>query len=386
VDPLNSAPDTGKGPGANAAPDARVARDPVNRQLASPTDSTFETMIGHSKAGFRAPEKSPLRKLVEDLGMRVAGRTGVGLNRLLGSRAAGALGILTYHRIAPHVPGVPKPPHNVPPERFREQLAGLLDRGFAVWPLSRILQCRAQGDSSPRRTLAITFDDGFQTVYTHAWPILRELQLPATVFLTTAYRDSDRAFWFDSWGNTYRNRVPPETYRPLTSAQSRQMVQEGLVELGAHTHTHQDFRHRPEDLRRDLQTSVDILRSCFAQKEVAFAFPFGSNHLGYAGSELVTAAKQTGVVCGLTTESVVVDIRSDPFRWGRFTAFPWDTAATLAAKLHGWYSWAPRLRQQIARAFPEFRRRPRSSIRGFVESSGAQRTFVKHPNRGDRSP
>jgi len=285
--------------------------------------------------------------------MRVAGRAGVGLNRLLGSRIGGALGILTYHRISPNVPGLPKPPHNVPPGRLRQQLAGLLERGFTVWPLSRILDCRAQGAAIPPRTVVVTFDDGFQSVYANAWPILRELQVPATLFLSTAFLDSDDAFWFDSWGKAYCDRLPSETYRPLTSAQAEEMAREGLVELGAHTHTHEDFRHRPEDFRKDLQVSVDMVRSRFGLQDVSFAFPFGSTHHGFAGDELVATAKQTGVVCGLTTESVVVDIQSDPFCWGRFTAFPWDTAETLSAKLQGWYSWAPKLRRRIAAALPE---------------------------------
>lgn len=309
-------------------------------------------MIRQTPIGLQAPEKSRLRHIVDNAGMQVAGRAGVGLDWLLGSRVNGALGIITYHRIAPDVRGLPRMPHNVPPDRFCEQLTGLLARGFTVWPLSRILACRARGETIPPQTIAVTFDDGFQTVYTNAWPVLQKLQVPATVFLTTAYLDYEDAFWFDTWGTRYADRVAPEIYRPLTTDQARRMAERGLIELGAHTHTHEDFRHRPEEFRRDLQVSVDIVRSCFGQQAVTFAFPFGSGHHGFVSSELIGAAKQTGVTCGLTTENTVVDIRSDPFRWGRFTAFSWDTAATLAAKLHGWFSWAPKLRQRLARAIP----------------------------------
>ena len=41
---------------------------------------------------------------------------------------------------------------------------------------------------------------------------------------------------------------------------------------------------------------------------------------------LAAVAREVGAACGLTTESVLVDIRSDPFHWGRFNVFPWDTA------------------------------------------------------------
>lgn len=309
-------------------------------------------MIRALETPRRAPDKSALRHFLDDIGMRLAGRAGVGLNRLLGSRAAGSLGILTYHRIAAEVPGLPRPTHNVAPRRFREQLLGLRERGFRVWPLDRILAWRARGMPIPPRTIVVTFDDGFQTVYTTAWPILQELQIPATLFLTTAFLDSEAPFWFDDWGRRHRDRLPPETYRPLGSGECRRMAQDGLVDLGAHTHTHEDFRRRPEEFCRDLQLSVDTLHARFGQQHVAFAFPFGGVHQGFANEALVAAARRTGVTCGLTTQSCVVDIASDPFCWGRFTAFAWDTAATLAAKLEGWYSWAPQLRQRIARSLP----------------------------------
>ncbi len=45
---------------------------------------------------------------------------------------------------------------------------------------------------------AVTFDDGFETVYRHAWPVLQELRIPATVFLNTAYLDSPEPFPFDT--------------------------------------------------------------------------------------------------------------------------------------------------------------------------------------------
>jgi peptidoglycan/xylan/chitin deacetylase (PgdA/CDA1 family) len=295
------------------------------------------------------PAKPLVRKLVDELGIRAAGRLGVYLDLLLGRRVDERLGMLTYHRTAPPLPGAPEPLHNVAPERLRQQIAGLRARGFTFYPLSRVLDCRRRGVGVPRRTVVLTFDDGFETIYTWAWPVLREFEVPATVFLTTAYLDGDAPFPCDDWGMAYQDCVPPEWYRPLTSAQCLEMAAGALVELGAHTHTHEDFRCRAEAFRKDLQISVDILRTRFGRREVPFAFPYGSPHRGFTSRELAQAARQTGVVCGLTTESTAVDLASDPFCWGRFNVFPWDTGATLAAKLDGWYGWAPKLRQQIAR-------------------------------------
>lgn len=297
-----------------------------------------------------APEKPRLRKGLEELLMRAAGRGAAGLNALLGSRAGGALGILTYHRTAEAVPGIPRPLHNVAPSVFRRQLAGLLDRGFRVWPLAKALDHLSRGVTIPRQTIVITFDDGFASVYHHAWPVLRELGLPATVFLCTAYLDSAAPFPFDAWGMEFRDSAPVDAYRPLTLEECRRMGQDGLIEFGAHTHTHRDLRNQPEEFQHDLQTSVNIVRELFDLDRVTFAFPYGSLFDGFAGGRLAAAARGAGVVCALTTEPALVTAECDPFHWGRFNVFAWDTAATLAGKLEGWYSWAPRLRKQCARA------------------------------------
>ncbi len=318
--------------------------------------SNVQNTAEHGTHAFPwVPEPPRWRKLPKECAMWLAGKLGASLNWLMGSRADDDLAILMYHRVAPRVPGLPPPLHNVEPQRFRQQLEGLLERGFRFWPLSKVLQFRAAGAAMQPHTVVVTFDDGFRSVYTEAWPVLQELKIPATVFVNTAYLDSDRPFPFDAWGVQVAGRAPADSFRPLTWEQCREMASKGLVEIGAHTHTHADFRGRPDEFRADLQKSVDIVRERVGLHEVTFAFPYGSRHAGFASDELVDAARQTGVTCALTTEPVLVEPHSDPFRWGRFNVFPWDTAATLTGKLNGWYSWAPMLRQSLSRFFSGWR-------------------------------
>ncbi len=313
--------------------------------------SKTKTTDTQTDSGRWVSEEPTLCGAVKDLGIRAAATAGVGLRALLGSRAGDSFGILMYHRIAPHVPGVPRPQFNVTPERFRRQIVGLLGRGFNVWPLRKVIKYQLHGIAVPSRTAVITFDDGFETVYTRALPVLRELDVPATVFVSTAYLNSASPFPFDSWGINYSGRVPPETFRPMTAAQCRELSESGLVELGAHTHTHQDFRGRTDVFRKDLQVSVDIMRSRFSVEEPAFAFPYGDSRCGFASDKMSAAAKQFGAICSLTTDAELVDLRTDPFHWGRFNIFQWDTGATIAAKLDGWYGWAPRLRYNVYKVF-----------------------------------
>ena len=75
----------------------------------------------------------------------------------------------------------------------------------------------------------ITFDDGFAGVYEYAWPVLKELKVPATVFVSTAYLDSTDPFPFDRWARQHQAHLPASSYRPLTHAQCREMVAEDLI-------------------------------------------------------------------------------------------------------------------------------------------------------------
>jgi peptidoglycan/xylan/chitin deacetylase (PgdA/CDA1 family) len=50
---------------------------------------------------------------------------------------------------------------------------------------------------APRRPLIVTFDDGFEDNFRLAFPILRSLNVPATLFISTDYIGSAKTYWFD---------------------------------------------------------------------------------------------------------------------------------------------------------------------------------------------
>lgn len=262
------------------------------------------------------------------------------LHRLFGDRVREAFGILMYHRVAENVRGIPAPTWNVTPGRLRRQLSGLLKRGYEPWPLRRALAHHRQSSAVPRNAFVVTFDDGYANNCTQALPILRELNVPATVFLATSFLNTDKPFSSDDWSGAGDPRVPRDAWLPLTNAQCETLLDSGLIELGAHTHTHGDFRDRPDALREELGVCLEELHRRFGIGDATFAFPYGTRHLGYSGPILAQAAREAGMLCALTTEAELVTPHTDPFEWGRFTAENHDTAATLAAKLGGWFSFA----------------------------------------------
>ncbi len=267
-------------------------------------------------------------------------RASVPVDCVLGDRSGRGFGILTYHRVTPLIAATRSATMNVPPERFREQLTGLLSRGFEPWSLRDVLACHEADRPVPSRTFVVTFDDGFENVYQSAFPVLCELGVPATVFLATDYLDRNAPFPFDDWALAGSAHVPVESWHPLTTSQCKVMQATGLIELAAHTHTHVDFRGQPEALQSDLKKSIDVLEGHFGVEQPSFAFPYGSTRLGYAGGTLSEAARAAGVRCALSTDECLVAPGDDPFYWARFNAESGDTASTLAAKLNGWYGVA----------------------------------------------
>ena len=85
----------------------------------------------------------------------------------------------------------------VRPETFQMQME-YLARDANVIGLETLIEHLEQGARIPKKTIVITFDDGWLDNYTFALPILDQVQLPATVFLATSYINTSEWFWSDT--------------------------------------------------------------------------------------------------------------------------------------------------------------------------------------------
>jgi peptidoglycan/xylan/chitin deacetylase (PgdA/CDA1 family) len=251
-------------------------------------------------------------------------------------RETKAFGILAYHRVCDLPENYPAPTWNVTPERFERQLAGLLARGWQAWPLRQVVSCAERDWPIPRKVFVVTFNFGYANCLIHAAPVLAKHHIPATLFLATAQLDSKNAFPSDDWAFAGQLGVPSETWRPLTTDECKRLTANGLIELGAFTHSHADFRKRPDALVSDLNENLTVLRKQFGVENPPFAFPYGTKADRFVTPELASAARDTGVVACLSAEPGLVRPGDSPFDWGRFCVQQFDTAGSLAGKLGGW--------------------------------------------------
>jgi peptidoglycan/xylan/chitin deacetylase (PgdA/CDA1 family) len=135
--------------------------------------------------------------------------------------------VLCYHAVSESWPS----PLAVRPSQLEEQLAFLVRRGYRGATFTDAV-------TSPptRKTLAVTFDDGFRSVMERGLPVLSSLGLPATIFIPTEWIGRGEPLaWsgIDHWiGSPQEHELAPLTWSQLGS------LAEAGWEIGSHTRTH----------------------------------------------------------------------------------------------------------------------------------------------------
>jgi len=116
---------------------------------------------------------------------------GSGLPRVRAT-AGSKFGILCYHRVGTQ--GVPLF-SRLEPSAFAAQMR-YVKKHYRVVPLGQLCDELQDGRRVPP-TLAITFDDGYRDLYTHAFPVLQKYQIPATIYLIGRCMESGEVPWYD---------------------------------------------------------------------------------------------------------------------------------------------------------------------------------------------
>lgn len=95
--------------------------------------------------------------------------------------AQDSLSVLVYHHVSNTTPSST----SISPEVFRSHLQFMKDNGITIVDLEVAIMDLQKGIDLPTNAVAITFDDGYQSVYENAWPILKEFSAPFSIFIST---------------------------------------------------------------------------------------------------------------------------------------------------------------------------------------------------------
>lgn len=260
---------------------------------------------------------------------------GLGVTALARHLSQGAL-VLCYHNVVPAPNGKPSfgdPGLHLSLDRFRAQIHWLKDR-YRVIPL-RELVARLEGGQSMRGLAAITFDDAYTGALTLAWPLLRELGLPATMFIVAEAPAGRTPFWWDhpdiakqGAASTRTRRLfdlrgdrgmilnsvgateavgLPATHMPAGWEALRSQANGGL-DLGAHTLTHRTLtRLGDRDLQRELEHPRDLIEERIGIRPDSFSYPYG-----IWDKRVLDATRRAGFAAAVTLEFGLNKPRTDP--------------------------------------------------------------------------
>lgn len=216
-------------------------------------------------------------------------RTLIALLSLLPARLS-ALSILMYHAISDSDAFFA-----VPPREFERQMRSIRDSGFETVFASEIPE-RIRSRRLAQ-TVCITFDDGYESVYTHAFPVLTALSIKATVFLITS-----------EIGGSYTNSEG-RTFPLLSGAQIRDMQASGLVEFMPHGHTHRKLHHLGESERmEEIVRSTAVVEALTGTKPEVFAYPRGRTN-----PEIARLLERSGYTIALGVLPGLVQTDSDAY-------------------------------------------------------------------------
>ena len=182
--------------------------------------------------------------------------------------------IITYHGVEAGTG-----PLWINPGLFRAQLDCLRDCGARAVTLTELADGLVNG-GLPRRSVAITFDDGFRSVVETAVPLLAERGMRATIFCVAGSLGRD-------------NRWPAEPQsvprRPLASAAALTELAALGFEIGAHGMQHVPLpAASAEQLRQEIVDSKQSLEQQLGTSVTSFAYPYGAKP-GASGRALVEA-------------------------------------------------------------------------------------------------
>lgn len=192
-------------------------------------------------------------------------------------------------------------------ETFRRHMAILHEMGWKTVRITEIIEClRGRKGFSPQ-TVALTFDDGFASIYEHAFPLLCRYGFSATVFLVTDY--SGRS-------NAWPGQPPGIDRLPLLRWPQILEMSRGGIRFGAHTKTHPDLRHLSSpEMRAEVLECKREIEDRLGQAVDSFAYPYGR----LDGRALAVVSELFAAACG--TELAFVRETSNPWCLERLDAY-----------------------------------------------------------------
>lgn len=284
--------------------------------------------------------------------------------------------VLSYHSVCQSDNCPPLFTH-LPVDVFKDQML-FLKKYYKVLSMNDLLICLNEKKSFPERAALVTFDDGFMNCYKVAFPVLKELQIPATIFLPVEYVGTENFLWFDELFLLIKQAVDSkidldvitknpvhsicqkniadiypilsrefkimshedrirkisalkseikinaspmvENFRLLTWEQVKEMKATGLIDFGVHTATHRIVSElQKHELEREIIAPKEKLSWILGCGILSFSYPNGIPGADFNDFH-ERYLKKVGYLCAFCTGEWLNSSNQNPYRLGKIPA------------------------------------------------------------------
>lgn len=248
-----------------------------------------------------------------------------GLYRCVGKQPASRAIVLFYHSI---------------PSEDRAKFARQMDE---VIRRAVPFTADARPDFAPGTLhVAVTFDDGFQSVVENALPELLKREIPSTIFIVT-----DALGRLPSW-QSYSEGAAMD--QPIMSEGCMRKIASRLVQIGSHTRTHPVLPSLSDaEIGHELQSSREKLEELLGHEVTLFSFPYGA-----FSDRVVRCCREAGYQRVFSVLPHMAFSRPAEYVVGRVEAHPDDSLLEFRLKISGAYRWLPfafALKRRIVSSF-----------------------------------
>jgi len=210
----------------------------------------------------------------------------------------GCIPILAYHKIdALKELGITC----ILPGTFEKQMRFLAQNGYqSISPEHLVASITgsgvAQSRQLPEKSVLLTFDDGYENFYTHAYPILKKYGYTALIFMLAGY--------IDNW-NLWEAKISRERFKHLSRKQIQKLSDKGFW-FGSHGVNHLFLTRQRDSLaKQEIQLSKSILEEILGKPTQFFSYPYGNYDARIA--RFVREAGYQAAFCLRAAKAITID-------------------------------------------------------------------------------
>ncbi len=218
--------------------------------------------------------------------------------------------VILYHNIMdPDHNGSYDPLLNISPGLFESHMQAIKNDGYTTIGFAEYYNWLQNGVPLPPKPIIITFDDGYYSNYQYAYPVLKKLNMKATIFII-----ADR-----------RGRALSENPH-FSWNQAREMLDSGVIDIQSHTYSHRVLSTLSDsEIAYEMSASKKLIESNLGRKCNVVAYPQGAMN-----DTVIAGARKAGYKLGCKVgDSGTNSLADDPYAIKRITVNGNQTGARL---------------------------------------------------------